>query len=229
MSKYVIEAQRKDGSVGIFKGIVKRNGIAKISLAVLDQKNVKEFPSKERASRRIDKLRTKFGDEYQFNAMPWPRLTVFGGDEEEKEKFNVDGKWICGKDAATETWHACEYFEFKYRAIQAAKNQVNLHNKGKRRQKFEDILGYYPDDKDTIISFAIGQCAVPVISIDANDIFERVAEDVYEQCGEVAEDYLDDVLDEHKKELEEIIFKWFEKYDYLPSCYSISNIETIEI
>jgi hypothetical protein len=50
---------------------------------------------------------------------------------------------------------------------------------------------------------------------------------VYDQCGEVAEDYLDDVLEEHKNELESLIINWFEKYKYNPTCYTIGNIETV--
>lgn len=67
----------------------------------------------------------------------------------------------------------------------------------------------------------------PSLDIDAGDILERIAEGVYDQCGDVAEDYLYDVLEEHKNELESLIINWFEKHKYNPTCYTIGNIETV--
>lgn len=80
-----------------------------------------------------------------------------------------------------------------------------------------------------IVSFAVGQCFCPSLDIDAGYILEGIAAGVYDQCGEVAEDYLDDVLEEHKNELESLIINWFEKYKYYPTCYSVGNIETIMV
>lgn len=225
MSEYTIEARHASGKVGIFKRMYKRNGKTKISIDNLDRSKAKVFPSKKRAELWVTKLTRLLGDEYQFEVVPLKKLTVFG--EEEKEKSTVDGKWICGKNADLEIWNACEYYDLKSQAIRAAKNQIYAHNKGERKDEFEDVLGYYPDDADTIISFAVGQCSVSDIGIDVDNLLEQVSQDVYDQCGEVAEDYLDDVLDEHKKELENLILKWFERHDYLPGCYSIGNIETI--
>lgn len=50
-----------------------------------------------------------------------------------------------------------------------------------------------------IVSFAVGQCFSPSLDIDAGDILERIAEGVYDQCGDVAEDYLDDVFGRTQK------------------------------
>lgn len=138
MSEYTIEARHASGKVGIFKRMYKRNGKTKISIDNLDRSKAKVFPSKKRAELWVTKLTRLLGDEYQFEVVPLKKLTVFG--EGEKEKSTVDGKWICGKNADLEIWNACEYYDLKSQAIRAAKNQIYAHNKGERKDEFEDVL-----------------------------------------------------------------------------------------
>ena len=72
---------------------------------------------------------------------------------------------------------------------------------------------------DNIKEFKIGQCEEINHGIDVDE------------AGEVAEDYLDNVKDEHKEELEKelnkVFFAWQEKYKYKPNFYIIVDEEVI--
>ncbi|MFB5415811.1 hypothetical protein ACE4Z8_07795 [Enterococcus avium] len=140
-----------------------------------------------------------------------------------------DKEWVCAPSADCDIWKSTEYFETKEAAIEAGKKVISQWNQGNTDTEIEDILGDWFKEDVKIVSFAVGQCFSPSLDIDAGDILEGIAEGVYDQCGDVAEDYLDDVLEEHKSELESLIINWFEKYKYYPTCYSVGNIETIMV
>ncbi|AVP54503.1 phage protein [Clostridium tetani] len=73
----------------------------------------------------------------------------------------------------------------------------------------------------------------PNCGIDVDDILERANEIMYDEVGEVAEDYLCYVEEEHKRELEEelnkIFYAWQRKYNYEPDFYKIVHEEVIEL
>lgn len=86
-------------------------------------------------------------------------------------------------------------------------------------------------DKDT---FRIGIIEeVFNYGIDVNDALERINAITYDEVGEVAEDYLYDVTKEHKEELQdklnEVFYKWQEKYNYKPTFYKVISEEVIEV
>ncbi|MGM0175716.1 hypothetical protein [Enterococcus sp. DIV0800] len=230
LKKYAIEIQSSTGENGYYKGIIKRksDGLTKIRISKLDHSRIIVYKSKNRALLTIKKLKAKFGNDYRYEAVPWPRINTLGeGNSKPVEKFTPHKKWICSKTVDDETWSAGEFFDFKFQAIQAAKSQINWHNKGKRKLEFEDILGYVPDDNEQIISFAVGQCIVPKVSLDFDWMIETIQDDLCDRCGEIAEDYLADVTDEHKAELQGIFSEWLERHDYKPGFYSIRNTERI--
>ena len=84
---------------------------------------------------------------------------------------------------------------------------------------------------DNIKEFKIGQCEEINHGIDVDDVLERINNTMYDEAGEVAEDYLDNVKDEHKEELEKelnkVFFAWQEKYKYKPNFYIIVDEEVI--
>ena len=87
---------------------------------------------------------------------------------------------------------------------------------------------------DDVKKFKIGICeAVCNYGIDADEVLERIAEKTYEDVGEVAEDYLNDVTKEHKEELKdklnEVFYAWQEKYNYKPCFYNVVSEEIIEL
>ena len=83
-------------------------------------------------------------------------------------------------------------------------------------------------------SFFIGQCGeVSLSGVDVDFILENVAENTTEEVGEVGEDYLCDVDNEHSSELEEklneVLFAWMKKYKYEPTFFMMKNIQEIEL
>ena len=84
---------------------------------------------------------------------------------------------------------------------------------------------------DNFNEFKIGQCEEINHGIDVDDVLERINNTMYDEAGEVAEDYLDNVKDEHKEELEKelnkVFFAWQEKYKYKPNFYIIVDEEVI--
>ncbi len=61
-------------------------------------------------------------------------------------------------------------------------------------------------------------------------MIESVQADAYDEGGEYAENYLDDVTKEQREELEEqldVVFNaWLEKHDLYPNFYTIPAHET---
>lgn len=69
--------------------------------------------------------------------------------------------------------------------------------------------------------------------IDVDDALERINATVYEEVGEVAEDYLCYIPQEHKDELQdklnEVFYKWQENYNYTPTFYKVVSEEIIQV
>lgn len=78
----------------------------------------------------------------------------------------------------------------------------------------------------------VGECELyrPSLLSCGYDVIEAVQADAYDEGGEYAENYLDDVTKEQREELEEqldVVFNaWLEKYDLYPNFYTIPAHET---
>lgn len=74
---------------------------------------------------------------------------------------------------------------------------------------------------------------VPNFGIDVDKVIEDIQNTMYDEVGEIAEDYLDDVITEHLLELEEqlneVFYKWQEKYNYKPTFYRVASEEIIDV
>lgn len=231
MQEYAIKVVDDSGKEGIFKGTYKVKGKTKLKLATIDCKAVRIYKSKGRADRGIRLLKLKVEGNYHYEAIPWPRLIALDSLEviEKADDSSPHGKWICSKNADDEVWNACEFYNFRFQAIEAAKRHLIAHNKGKTKVTFEDVLGFYPEENEQYVSFAVGQCVVPDVSVDVDYFLESTADAMFESSGEIAEEYLDDVTDEHKEELAKLIQDWFIRHDYKPSFYNIQNTQQILI
>lgn len=85
-----------------------------------------------------------------------------------------------------------------------------------------------------LTEFAVGEkLEISMPGIDTDWLLERISESVYDEVGEAAETYLEDVEEEHRDELEEklneVLFDWATKYGYHPTCWKVVNIETITL
>lgn len=88
--------------------------------------------------------------------------------------------------------------------------------------------------EDGLAMFRIGrQIPVGVPTLDIDSILEDAYYQVYNEVGEVAEEFLEDVTSQQQKELEEklneVFFNWIKQHKLEPTCYSIINDEWIEI
>ena len=82
----------------------------------------------------------------------------------------------------------------------------------------EFIAEFWEGDKRPI-------CAKDLI--DVNSIIEDLSEAAYNICGEVAEDYLDDITKEQEQSLYEHVRNWLVYHKLLPEFYGVENIKKI--
>ena len=61
--------------------------------------------------------------------------------------------------------------------------------------------------------------------LSVDQLLEQMSEHAYEEGGEWAEDYLCDVTDSQKKELENVIVSWASRNNISPSWFMIEDIE----
>ena len=88
--------------------------------------------------------------------------------------------------------------------------------------------------EDGLVSFRIGrreQCRVPRICVET--IIENARKRLYEEVGECAETYLDEVTERQElkleEELNEVFYNWSVRHNLLPTCYEILDDEVIKI
>ena len=144
------------------------------------------------------------------------------------------GKWMCASDADIEVWRACAYFDTKEDAIHAGKLAVDVIRNGKTfvediREHVEDILGFLPEEP--INSFVVGRVAPVYLPVDIESLLERTQEIVYEEVGEVADEYYltDEIPEEKQEELCSLISNWFAKNGYDCPFTKITNIEPVYV
>ena len=144
------------------------------------------------------------------------------------------GKWMCASDTDVETWRACAYFDTKEEAIHAGKLAVDAIRNGKTfvediREHVEDILGFLPEEP--INSFVVGRVAPVYLPVDIESLLERTQEIVYDEVGEVADEYYltDEIPEEKQEELCSLISNWFAKNGYDCPFTKITNIEPVYV
>lgn len=142
------------------------------------------------------------------------------------------GQWMLnGSDY--ERWEASTYFDTKDEAIEHGINLLEKYNNNPQNEKTRDQLiedlALYPDDNEPIYGFYVGQLEKVGFPDETDILLENIAERVYDQGGEYAVDYLDDVDEKHQTELQELIYSWAKQHDYLPDCFLLNTLEEIDI
>lgn len=144
------------------------------------------------------------------------------------------GKWMCASDTDVEVWRACAYFDTKEEAIHAGKLAVDAIRNGKTfvediREHVEDILGFLPEEP--INSFVVGRVAPVYLPVDIESLLERTEEIVYDEVGEVADEYYltDEIPEEKQEELCSLISNWFAKNGYECPFTKIVDIEPVYV
>lgn len=144
------------------------------------------------------------------------------------------GKWMCASDKDVETWNACAYYDTKEDAIHAGKLALDAVRNGKTFveeiwEHVEDILGILPEKP--INSFAVGRVAPVYLPVDIESLLERTEEIVYDEVGEVADEYYltDEIPEEKQEELCSLISNWFAKNGYECPFTKIVDIEPVYV
>ena len=135
---------------------------------------------------------------------------IYDQVEEYVEKpSNNEGKWVW--DTNDEMFRS-DFFDTKEAAIEDARGDEG--------------------EGETIY---VGQVVEPTkfTGVDVDGILERISEQVYEEVGEVAIDYLSYVKKEDFTALEDslndVIRKWMKERGYEPNFYKVDNIEGVEL
>ena len=121
--------------------------------------------------------------------------------------------WLCSTNDYS--WDDYEEFRTKNEAIAW----------GKREYEDYDIEGFFVGKKR--------ECKLAEDILDVDDVLEQVTNCVYNDNGEYAEDYLDDVPLGHKQELSEELNKvfhaWVKKHRYEPTFFEVVGIEAVSM
>ncbi|EFM2997702.1 hypothetical protein HHK30_002753 [Listeria monocytogenes] len=147
------------------------------------------------------------------------------------------GQWMLnGSD--DDFWEGAARFNTKEEAIDFGIEMLRKYNinpdDAKNRKILNDDMGAYPVplspySNEPIYIFNVGLVEQVKFPNRTDELLERIAEDVYDEIGDYAEDYLDDVDEKHQTELQELIRDWAERHDYLPNYFTISRTEAIDI
>ncbi|AGB62715.1 hypothetical protein [Bacillus phage phiAGATE] len=128
------------------------------------------------------------------------------------------GKWTYNT-SEDDAWHFYDQdmFDTKEEAIAAGKREFEEH--------WADISGFYVGQAEEIgISFPY---------IDADSVLETFADSVYDDVGEVAEGYLQDVSDDDLNGLQYALSvalrKWLIEKKHEPDFYHMNNIEFVPL
>lgn len=125
-----------------------------------------------------------------------------------------DGRWILDiSETISDIWNGESFFDTKEEAIEE---------------------GYRWAEKENLKFFRVGLCESETnYGIDVDSVIEHIQETTYDEVGEVAEDYLDDVTTEDLLELEEklndVFYKWQKEHKYEPNFYRIVATERINV
>lgn len=126
-------------------------------------------------------------------------------------KHSEEGKWVYS--TSDEIFRTNDYFDTKEEAIEFGKAELTWD-------------GECP-------TFYVGQVQSVdfAIYVDPDQILENLAQSVYDEVGEVAEDYLRYVEKAHyrilEEELNKVVHQWMDKFNYNPTFFSVVNIEVI--
>ncbi|PTQ84765.1 hypothetical protein C8U37_107133 [Trichococcus patagoniensis] len=144
-------------------------------------------------------------------------------------------KWLCSPSEDEEVWQSSEYFDTKEEAINAGKKALREFIENPENEYDQsDVLGHVYEEYEGVHTvFAVGQAFSPHLCIDAGDVIENLQEQAGDCCGEVAENYLDDVtkgeLEDLEEALNDALQKWLTEYNHQPTFHYINNVEKIEL
>ncbi|WP_407270017.1 hypothetical protein [Radiobacillus sp. PE A8.2] len=135
-----------------------------------------------------------------------------------------EGKWLINivEDGI---WDSSEEFDTKEEAIAYGKLEFEGIYEEENGEEFNSEL--YKKE------FFVGKIERFVPSVCVDSVVERIAENAYDEVGDVAESYLERISKEEYNSLEErlnqALNEWLDKTKNHPTFYTIVNTEKVEI
>lgn len=149
------------------------------------------------------------------------------------------GSWMCAESVDTEYWKASERFHTKEDASIAGRSALQDLKKNWENKKFigahEIVIGCtYDDYEEPPKRFAVGQIHTDwTPTIDTDVLLEWINENAYDNCGEFAEVYLDNLpreqVDELDEQLNKVFNAWLDKHDNHPGFFTIYLVDEVEV
>lgn len=102
-----------------------------------------------------------------------------------------------------------------------------------KEDAIEDGKEYFRSEHyEEVDCFDVGEAVKPDIPrINAEWVIEHVAENMFEEVGEVAEDWLTEVSEEDlnkiDKKLNRLFIEWLKETNNMPDFFTIRNVKTI--
>lgn len=94
-------------------------------------------------------------------------------------------------------------------------------------EKYHPYGGYNAEEK-----IYIAKTYPYIPRVDGDYVCEYDAEQAFDECGEVAEDYLDNISTEAKSELSDeltkVYIKWLKKHNGMPTFWQLGEAELID-
>lgn len=132
-----------------------------------------------------------------------------------------------------EWWDSCSnWFDTKEEAIQDGIDQYKQMLDGKSTDLFDNDYYYniVPD------YFDVGKKRPYIPTIDVDDVIERLQEQAYDECGELAEDFLDwrtmskgNIEEDLREHLQVELDAWLKRHNLYPTFFTVIDIETINV
>lgn len=143
-----------------------------------------------------------------------------------------ENQWVCNYAEDAEYWKATEFFDTKEEAIEAGRAALTLAELGVTVPA-ESVFGTEYEVENANGKFVVGKLSKPSVHIDGNWVLEDLQEQVYSQCGESGESFLESWSEEESEELTDELNKvmqaWLTKHNKQPMCYVIDTFETIDL
>lgn len=137
-------------------------------------------------------------------------------------------KWCISLNG--EDWESSYFFDAKQEAIDAARRAYRYILASNSECDYFDTLGGCLEDYQDG-TFYVGQVCECRPQIDTGYVIDRLRDDAFDNLGDAAGNFLDNVSAREEDELQEllqaVVDKWLDEYDLRPSGYMIENTDEI--
>lgn len=132
-------------------------------------------------------------------------------------------KWYCLPNLADGYTLAVESFETKADAINRGKQVMSDVRNGITKD-YLSVFGKEYDETINLDSIIVMQCGLYMPKPLTRQLVENMRDDALSKVGNIADNYLKDVKDEHLVELDKVILDWMNFYGYFSNSAALIAI-----